>query len=186
MNDIDKLKYSYIIVNMVRGLQFGIEENLRALANKLGTTYPGLRILWILQYEKQMTITRLSKMGLWDISTTQRIVTNLRKRELVEINKSKEDSRIRLVSLTQNGWNLIESAYDYALQMELNPDLVCALEKAMNKYGDDDFRKFIEIGIYMCTELISEDYVNWVYNVMETSLKRNIKAQGNNNSCGCK
>lgn len=174
MNDIDKLKNVHIIVNMVRGLQFGIEENLRVLANKLGTTYPGLRILWILQYEKEMTITRLSKMGLWDISTTQRIVTNLRKQDLVEINKSKEDNRIRLVSLNQNGWKLIESAYDYSLQMQLNPDLVCALEKAMNKYDDDDFSKFIEIGIYMCTELISEDYVNWVYKAMETFLKRNM------------
>ena len=142
------------------------------IANQLGITYPGLRILWILQFEKEITITSLSKIGLWDISTTHRIVANLRKLDLVDTNKSKEDNRIRLVSLTQDGWKVIDSVYALAFQMQLNPDLPCAIEKAMQKFNNGDFSKFIQIGLYLCTEMISEDYVNWVYNAMNTLIKK--------------
>ncbi|MCP8617689.1 MarR family winged helix-turn-helix transcriptional regulator [Salirhabdus salicampi] len=173
--DIELIKSMHIIGNMVRGLQYGMEENLRTLANKLGITYPGLRILWILHFEKEMSITMLSKIGLWDISTTQRIVSNLHKHNFIHVNKSEEDSRIRLISLNQNGWKLIENAYIILSQMQADPDLPCAIEKALDKYNSDDFRKFLEVGLYICTEMISQDYVNWVHKSMKTYLKRKIE-----------
>jgi MarR family protease production transcriptional regulator HPr len=167
------LEKTNVVINMVRGLKCGTEETLRTMSNKLGLTYPGLRILWILQFETQMTITQLSKVGLWDVSTTQRIIANLKKDNLVEVKKSDEDNRIRLISLTDKSRERISKVYQYGKEHKSDPRMSCAIEKAMEIYDEEDFNTFIKIGMYLCQEMIGQEYVDWVYKSSEKI--KNIK-----------
>lgn len=168
---------SQIVINMIRGIRFGTEENLRSMASKFGLTLPGMRVLWILQFEHQMTITQISKIGLWDISTTQRIITNLKKANLVEVKKNNKDNRKRIITLTDNSKQIIINAYKYVEEAIANPNVICSIEKSIYKFGEQDFNKFLDVGMYLCQEMISKEYVDWVYHSAEKIKNINLNDQ---------
>ncbi|WP_216831144.1 MarR family winged helix-turn-helix transcriptional regulator [Alkalihalobacterium elongatum] len=152
----EQLIKSYEIYAYTRGLNSTIENDLIRSIKKQEVTFPAFRTLWILYFEKNMTMTNLNFIAQTNISNAFRQVVKLKEQGLIQIENGK-DTRTKILTLTQSGKKIIDEFID---QHVANSDL--KIVKVLEKISPQDLQKFMKVASILSTELIGQDYTKWV------------------------
>jgi|GEM_PF-1358257 len=101
------------LINLWRGFTKIMEEDWQQSSGKLGVTMSELHVLRIVYLEKEVPMSYIAKMGLWDLSTVMQLTKRLTKKELVITTKKENDMRVSYVSLTEKGKVIFEQSRQY-------------------------------------------------------------------------
>lgn len=153
---------SCLVFTIIRGLNLIIEDDIRMHLKSYGLGFSSFRILWILYFGKEMTMSDLSVISQTNISNVYRQLVKLQERHLVEI-KSGEDARIKEVTLTEKGQTIIQSFID---AKSASADFhVSSLLATIPK---EDIEKFIEVGSILSSKLIGSRFTNFAEKISKT------------------
>ena len=94
----------------LRKITQAIDLHSRHLLKTVGITSPQLVILYELSQFKSLSVSELSRLVSLSLGTVTQILTRLEKRGLIKKQKSDEDKRRSLISITQNGSQLLNNA----------------------------------------------------------------------------
>jgi len=158
---------AHLVFTLIRGIHSLAEEDVILTLKKYNIQYPSFRILWILFFEKKMTMTELSYLALTNISNVYRQLIKLRDKNLVTIDKGK-DARIKEISLTEEGRRITDEILQLNLEFtDLN--FVDLLEKIPQKELDT----FIKVASVISSELIGTNFTDWTIKTANI-IKENI------------
>ncbi|WP_044748360.1 MarR family winged helix-turn-helix transcriptional regulator [Bacillus alveayuensis] len=101
------------LFNLWRGFTKVMEEGQQRFAKDLGITTAEQHLLRIVYFEKEATISRISEIGLWDLSTVMQLIKRLKAKQLVETKKKENDMRVSYVSLTKAGKEVYEKSQQF-------------------------------------------------------------------------
>ncbi|WP_404332040.1 MarR family winged helix-turn-helix transcriptional regulator [Mesobacillus maritimus] len=156
---------SCFVFTMVRGLNLTIEEDIRLRLKDYEVGFSSFRILWILFFAEQMTMSDLSEISQTNISNVYRQLLKLKDNDLVDI-KSGEDARIKEVSLTNKGQTLVHHFID---EKSTFPDF--QLSSILATVPREDIDKFIQVGSILSSKLIGGNFINFAKNISQTIVK---------------
>lgn len=94
----------------LRKITQAIDLHSRYLLKTLGITSPQLVILHELSHFESLSVSELSKFVSLSQGTVTEILIRLEKKGLIKRRKSEEDKRRSLISITQNGSQLLQAA----------------------------------------------------------------------------
>lgn len=94
----------------LRKITQAIDLHSRYLLKTLGITSPQLVILHELSHFESLSVSELSKFVSLSQGTVTEILIRLEKKGLIRRRKSEEDKRRSLISITQNGSQLLQAA----------------------------------------------------------------------------
>jgi DNA-binding MarR family transcriptional regulator len=145
----------YLLCMIIRGLYSSMEEDVRVRVKNLGVTNAGFRILWVLNLNKKMTMTELAHTTQLNISSIYRQLEKLKEKGFAIIQDCKNDARIKEIDLTEKGEQFIQ---DVIKTDGHSPSL--RLIPLTEKIPKEDLDKFIKVGSFLCSELISQKYMD--------------------------
>ena len=108
--DEKRTHYGRELLIGLRKITQAIDLHSRYLLKTVGITSPQLVILHELSRFKSLSVSELSKLVSLSQGTVTQILARLDKRGLIERRKSQEDKRRSLISITNNGRNLLQEA----------------------------------------------------------------------------
>lgn len=150
------------MVNFLRGSYKVLEEDWRQAAAKLGLTQAEQHTIWIIYLEEETTISRLSEIGLWDISTVMQVIKRLKDKELVETRKRPNDRRVSYVSLTKAGRQKYEESVKETNRQNYQ---ICQFFHDYEPHFSDReaFEKeLIRFFKHMNQHFYGDDFVTWI------------------------
>lgn len=153
---------SCLVFTIVRGLNLIIEEDIRVRIKEYGVGFSSFRILWVLYFDKEMTMSDLSDISQTNISNVYRQLLKLKENDLVDI-KNGEDARIKEVSLTEKGQTLI---HHFIEEKSTSPDF--HVSSLLGTIPKEDMDKFIEVGSILSSELIGVKFINFAKKISKT------------------
>jgi MarR family protease production transcriptional regulator HPr len=120
-----RLAEFHFIMNHWRGVFKILEQDWQSAANKIGLTMAEQQVIWIVHVEKEVTMTAIAELGLWDVSTVMQVVKRLKEKNLVSTHKMPHDRRISYVELTTTGKEKVDESkqisyrfFDYLRSLE--------------------------------------------------------------------
>ncbi|MHB1125416.1 MAG: MarR family winged helix-turn-helix transcriptional regulator [Bacillota bacterium] len=155
MEDRNLALFLHQVINLTRGINKAIEENLEDGARKVGLTHSQLHLLWLLFYNNGSSLTQLSMWGLRHLTTVRDIVNRLEKRGLVMTRLDPEDSRITRVYVTPTGDRLRRESEDILLRKLDSQPLMAELTGERRN-------ALLESLFHYCTHLQGKRYVEFV------------------------
>lgn len=109
----------------------------RPLLDKLDITYPQYLVLLVLWGEKEKTVNQLGEKLRLDSGTLTPMLKRLEQKELVHRNRSKQDERVVLISLTAKGVKLREQAKEIPMKivecLDVTMEELLQLKNILNK-----------------------------------------------------
>jgi MarR family protease production transcriptional regulator HPr len=145
-------------VLIMRGYSKAIENSWDKFAKKYGLSSAHHYILYILFIENELTIGEIAEVGLWHNSTVTRLISSLKKKDLVSTKVDNKDSRITTVRLSESGKMLIEKINREALE---DPNYLPFFKDLYEKNPE-----FITVSINRSKVLLDimqgEKYVEWI------------------------
>lgn len=108
--DNQRTNYSRELLIGLRKITQAIDLHSRYLLKTVGLTSPQLVILHELSRFKSLSVSELSKLVSLSQGTVTQILARLDKRGLIKREKSKEDKRRSIISITQNGRQVLKEA----------------------------------------------------------------------------
>ncbi|RSK26589.1 hypothetical protein EJF36_06795 [Bacillus sp. HMF5848] len=149
----------HIIFTLIRGLNAVMEEDIRTRLQSIhGMNYPAFRILWILHFTEKMSITDITVITLSNISNTSRQLGKLRDDGYAKIECGNADSRLKEVSLTKKGRDLVTyilTAHTSEHDFNLLP--------VLKTIQDHDLEIFIKVASLLTKEIVGTTFVNWAH-----------------------
>lgn len=88
-----------------------ITKAYKPYLEELGITYPQYLVLLVLWEENGLSVNKIGRKLLLNTNTLSPLIKRMEKNELLTRNRSKDDERTVLVSLTEKGKKLQEKAY---------------------------------------------------------------------------
>ena len=82
----------------------------RPVLNAIDLTYPQYLVMMVLWQHRRLTVTEMGEKLRLDSGTLTPLLKRLEAKELVSRNRSSEDERVRIISLTERGLALREKA----------------------------------------------------------------------------
>lgn len=143
---------------IVRGLSRAIENSWEAFGRKKGISPAHQHILYLLWYKNELTISRLSQIGLWHISTVTRLVDTLNKKGLVETYHNSQDGRSVLVRLTAQGFELIQNLYRDSMN---DPNFMPFIRELWEN-EPELLQDSIQKGLQLLEKAQGKQYADWV------------------------
>ncbi|MDF0728456.1 MarR family transcriptional regulator [Cytobacillus sp. S13-E01] len=151
MNDVSL----HALINHWRGMYKALEHDWQTSAKDLGLTTAEQHMLWIIHFEKEVTMTRIAEVGLWDISTVVQVANRLKKKGYIQTLKHDNDRRISYCILTNEGDAIrAESAkyhyktLDYLSTLNEDSNFIETLSSFQKKFNEHfhgrDFVEWIE------------------------------------------
>ncbi|WP_273832998.1 transcriptional regulator, SarA/Rot family [Guptibacillus sedimenti] len=110
------------LMNYMRGTYKVLENEWQKNAREIGLTQAEQHVMWIVYLEEEVTITRVSEIGLWDVSTVMQVLKRLKNKLYVKLDKKANDRRVSYVTLTEEGHHKVEAStqYSYAVMNYLD------------------------------------------------------------------
>ncbi|MGC4376475.1 MarR family transcriptional regulator [Fictibacillus sp. Mic-4] len=154
---MNELANMHMMLNYMRGTYKVLEEELQTAAKALGLTQAEQHILWIVSFEKDVTISRIAKIGLWDVSTVMQVIKRLKDKQLVQVVKKSDDRRISYVMLTEEG----KKKRKESEQLDLK------IYRFFKKWLEDETKKefiaeLIELHREINQHFHGREYVKWI------------------------
>jgi DNA-binding MarR family transcriptional regulator len=147
---------SYILYAFIRGLNFSIENDIRKVLKNNDLTFPSFRILWILYFDPNISMSALTYLAQTNISNVFRQLTKLNEDGLVMI-ESGSDARTKKVSLKEEGRRVVDNFID---KNTTSSDL--EIVHLIDSIPKEDLSKFIELSLLMSKELVGEPFNNFI------------------------
>ncbi|QOR67680.1 MarR family transcriptional regulator [Cytobacillus suaedae] len=145
----------HTLINHWRGMYKALENDWQTSAKDLGLTTAEQHMLWIIYFEKEATMTRISDIGLWDISTVVQVANRLKQKGYIQTVKHDNDRRISYCILTPEGEAIREKSSEYSYKTY---EYLAAFNDEDNNFYEtlSNFqRKFNE-------HFHGKDFVEWV------------------------
>jgi DNA-binding MarR family transcriptional regulator len=108
--DDQRTNYSRELLIGLRKITQAIDLHSRYLLKTVGITSPQLVILHELSRFESLSVSELSKLVSLSQGTVTQILVRLEKRGLIKRRKSEEDKRRSIISITQNGRQVLKEA----------------------------------------------------------------------------
>jgi DNA-binding MarR family transcriptional regulator len=149
------LAKGHLVCTFIRGIYLITESDVKENLKNYGVSFTGFRLLWILYFEKKLTMTDLAYISQTNISNIYRQLLKLSDQNLVVIVNGK-DARIKETSLSETGRKFISDILSVNIKIT-NLHLIHLLARIPK----EDLDKFIEIASILSTELIGQRYTDW-------------------------
>ncbi|MDO6655209.1 MarR family transcriptional regulator [Anaerobacillus sp. 1_MG-2023] len=102
------------LMNYMRGTYKVLENEWQKNAREIGLTQAEQHVMWIVYFEEEVTITKISEIGLWDVSTVMQVLKRLKNKLFVKLEKKTDDRRVSYVTLTEEGLSKVEASDQYS------------------------------------------------------------------------
>lgn len=161
MNDISV----HTLINFWRGMYKALEKEWQNVSQELGLTTAEQHMLMIIYLEKEIKMSKLAEIGLWDISTVVQVANRLKQKGYIKTLKYSIDRRVSYCILTEEGESILRESTKYKFK---------TYEYIIN-YGDD---KFLET-LFSFDEMFNEhfhgkEFVDWIKKT--TILSKSLKS----------
>ncbi|MCF0054311.1 MarR family winged helix-turn-helix transcriptional regulator [Dyadobacter sp. CY356] len=120
---MDILKLSNQLCFPLYALSRKITSHYLPILEKIGLTYPQYLVMMVLWEEDSVSVKELGHKLMLDSGTLSPLLKKLEDRELVMRKRLKEDERVVIITLTESGKKLKESASDIPEQIKCSLDL---------------------------------------------------------------
>lgn len=146
------------LMNYMRGTYKVLENEWQKNAREIGLTQAEQHVMWIVYLEEEVTITKISEIGLWDVSTVMQVLKRLKNKRFVKLEKKANDRRVSYVTLTEEGQTKVEAStqYSYAVMNYLDEYRSKSVENA--EFLDAMYEFQMEFNQYFH----GSEFVKWV------------------------
>lgn len=107
----------HIMMNYLRGTYKALEEEWQKSARNIGLTQAEQHVLWIVELEKEATITRIANIGLWDVSTVMQVINRLKQKGYLKLIKKSTDRRVSYAVLTEEGHKKQQETAEFSYKL---------------------------------------------------------------------
>ena len=115
-----------------------ITRHYQPLLEKLNLTYPQYLVLLVLWERQSSSVTELSRILLLNSNTLTPLLKRLEAQAYIQRNRSCEDERRVMISLTERGWNLRKEALGIpeklVASLEYSEEDLIALKKLIDPF----------------------------------------------------
>lgn len=146
------------LLNYMRGTYKVLENEWQKNAKEIGLTQAEQHVMWIVFTENEATITRISEVGLWDVSTVMQVLKRLKNKGFVIIEKKNSDRRISYVRLTEEGLTKIEASSKYSYSVGEYIDEYRSRSKEHAQFLEELYEFQLEFNKHFH----GSDFVNWI------------------------
>ncbi|HJV44892.1 MAG TPA: MarR family transcriptional regulator [Bacillota bacterium] len=150
----------YQLIKIMKTFKKVEDSFLKELGSNYKLTGPQVELLWIITFRDGSTITELSQIGLWHISTVMHLVAILEENNLIVKKQVVGDKRTWQVFITPSGRQIIEEIIQN-VRAENNPIIVTG--KRVAQELNMKLETFIEFGLRFSKELYGENYYSWIH-----------------------
>ncbi len=146
------------MLNYFRATYKVIEEDWQKSAQEVGITQSEQHMLWIIYFEKKVSMSHIAKVGLWDLSTVMQVIKRLKTKGLVQTIKDENDLRISYVMLTPEGEK----------KREATSKIMYRFGDFINEYANEseEHKQRLEAALNfvqdMSKHFYGQDYIQWV------------------------
>lgn len=154
MNALEQDVYLHILLNLFRGLYKSIDDDWRTVASTCGLTTAQQHLLWILYFKNGSTLTEISNLGQWHVSTVMNMVERMEKKAMLYKVVDKNDARVKRVYLTPLGQSTRQESARLNSHFRLH-----RLLKGMDK---EELQNNIKILQNLVKVLAGEDFTDYV------------------------
>ncbi len=154
MNDTEIKALLHMLLNLFRGLYKSIDDDLREAAAKCGLTTAQQHLLWVLYFNNGSTLTEISELGQWHVSTVMNMVERMEKSGLLYKVVDENDARVKRIFLTPQG----ETLRGKTETMTDN----YRLYKILAEIDEEDLKEEIKPLIRLVRRLAGDKFVNYV------------------------
>jgi DNA-binding MarR family transcriptional regulator len=95
----------------------------RPVLNAIGLTYPQYLVMLVLWQHRRLSVTEVGEKLRLDSGTLTPLLKRLEAKELVSRNRSSEDERVRIISLTERGLALRKEAQTIPESLQCQIDM---------------------------------------------------------------
>lgn len=152
--ELEKYRRLHVILNLVRGLYKALDNDWRKAASEVGLTPCQQHLLWILHFKNGSTLTELSEIGVWHVSTVMSMVERMEKNGLVIKEVDPNDARTKRIFITDKGQRVREET--------IHEHSHYRLLELLNKMDDKEVEQGTKILNYLVKELLGERFVEFV------------------------
>lgn len=125
---------------MVRALYFCMENKWALLGKEYNISPAQQHILFLLSINNnELTPTKIGELGCWHVSTVTRLLKQLQKNGFIDVKAKENQLRFKMVSMTNEGKQLLKLLLDTAKSMEQFPF-------DMSHLSEEDVLNFLECG----------------------------------------
>jgi MarR family transcriptional regulator, protease production regulatory protein HPr len=144
------------LVIMVRALYFCLEERWAEATREYPVSPAQQHILYILATAGEpLTVTAISRIGCWHISTVTRLLRPLLAGGLVTMRHHKHNAKSKYVSITDTGEQLRRDLTGRLIETDDFPfDL--------SDIPEEELQAFLRIGLRILQDQKGEDFVEWI------------------------
>ncbi|QOR68186.1 MarR family transcriptional regulator [Cytobacillus suaedae] len=147
---------------LTRALYHSIDKNWEELGRKYGITPAQQHILFIVEtIGEPMTVSQISEMGCWHVSSTSRILRQLEKSKLIEVTYDRTKSKNKYVTLTLAGKKVLGNLVKYVNQNEDFP-------LDISKIDSEELAIFLKVSFQLLKQNEKEQVVNWIHSARVT------------------
>jgi MarR family transcriptional regulator, protease production regulatory protein HPr len=138
----------------IRALYFCIMEQWSGINKEHGISSAQQHLLFILSaHEKPITISEISNLGCWHLSTVSRLLQPLIRENYVTVQKSK--TKYKYVSITNKGFEKLIEIANQVFPLKEFPFDFSGIEQ-------EDVQIFIEKGLEILKNFKGEEFLAWV------------------------
>ncbi|WP_171038074.1 MarR family winged helix-turn-helix transcriptional regulator [Aquibacillus sediminis] len=143
---------------MIRALYFCVENRWGEIGKAVELSTAQQHLLFLLSTnENALTPTEIGKLGCWHVSTVTRLVKTLQSRGIVEVNNHPNKSRFKLVSMTDDGKDVLRQIHRSFRQMDQVPF-------ELESLSEQQIKAFIQTGQKLLDVHKGEEYRSKVIN----------------------
>lgn len=154
MDNLEKVRRLHVLLNLIRGLYKALDNDWRKAAGEVGLTPCQQHLLWIVHFRNGSTLTELSELGIWHVSTVMSLVERMEKNGLVIKEVDPNDARTKRIYATEKGERIRESS----MKGEANFRLLGILDQMDPKEIEDGTK----ILYHLVNELLGEKFIEYV------------------------
>ncbi len=153
------------MLNYFRATYKVVDEDWQKSAQEVGITQSEQHMIWIIYFEKKVSMSQIAKVGLWDLSTVMQVIKRLKTKGLVQTIKDENDLRISYVMLTPAGEEKRKETSEFSYRFS---------EYIMDYLNhNEEQRKRLE-GAFLfvkdfCKHYHGHDFVQWVERTSNSS-----------------
>ncbi|SHK46006.1 MarR family protein [Desulforamulus aeronauticus DSM 10349] len=161
---VENYRRLHVLLNLIRGLYKALDSDWRKAASEVGLTPCQQHLLWILSFRNGSTLTELSEIGVWHVSTVMSMVERMEKNGLVTKVVDLNDARTKRIFVTEKGSRVRKET--------LKGEEHFRLLSLMNNMNEQEVKEGTKILQYLVSELLGERFIEFVNSSSEQILNK--------------
>ena len=151
-----KFNNSYLLYTFIRGINFEIEQDIRNTLKKSNFSFPSFRILWILYFQNDMTMSDLAHIAQTNISNIFRQLIKLKDEGFVLIENG-ADARMKNVKLTVSGKEMVNN---FIQENQRHSEL--KIVETIEKISEEELKVALKVVALLSSELVGDKFTSFI------------------------